>query len=37
LLIWRENADLEDELAFHLDRQTEENIAAGMTPQQARR
>ena len=29
-------ADLEDELRFHLEMQTEANLRAGMTPQQAR-
>jgi len=29
-------AQLEDELLFHLDRQAEENRAAGMSPQEAR-
>lgn len=32
----RVERDLDKELRFHLDRQTEENIAAGMPPQQAR-
>src|SRR5271156_4905688 len=29
--------ELSDEMRFHLERQMEENIAAGMTPQEARR
>ena len=29
--------DLEDELQFHLDQSTQANIAAGMTPEEARR
>lgn len=32
-----EEAELDEELAFHLERQTEENIAQGMEPQEARR
>ena len=36
-LLRRGNAELDEELAFHLDRQTEENIVAGMTPTEARR
>ena len=28
--------DLDEELRFHIDRQIQENLAAGMTPQQAR-
>lgn len=32
-----EEAELDEELAFHLERQTEENIAQGMGPQEARR
>ncbi len=31
------NRDLGDELDFHIDMQTEENIRAGMTPEEARR
>jgi predicted permease len=30
-------ADLDDELQFHLDQSTQANIAAGMTPEEARR
>ena len=30
------NVELSEELQFHLDRQTEENIAGGMSPEQAR-
>lgn len=33
----REERELDEELAFHLDRQTEENIASGMNPREARR
>jgi len=33
----QKNAELDEELAFHLDRQTEENIVAGMEPSEARR
>ena len=38
-LFRREAADreLDEELQYHVDRQTEENIAKGMTPQEARR
>ncbi len=32
----RAGAQLDDELSFHLDRQTEENRAAGMSPEEAR-
>src|ERR1700682_3866261 len=32
----RVEQELDKELRFHLDRQTEENIAAGMPPEQAR-
>ncbi|MHB1958859.1 MAG: ABC transporter permease [Acidobacteriaceae bacterium] len=32
---WK-NIELNDELQFHLERQTEENIASGMSPEQAR-
>ncbi|MGC1460667.1 MAG: ABC transporter permease [Terracidiphilus sp.] len=31
------NREIDDELQFHIDRQTQEYIAAGMTPQEARR
>ena len=31
------NREIDDELQFHIERQTQENIAAGMTPQEARR
>lgn len=37
LLPRREEAELDQELAYHLDRQTEANLAAGMQPQEARR
>jgi hypothetical protein len=30
------NVELSEELQFHLERQTEENIASGMSPEQAR-
>ena len=30
------NIELNEELQFHLERQTEENIAQGMSPEQAR-
>ena len=30
-------AELDEELRFHLDAQVEENIAAGMSPSEARR
>lgn len=33
----RVEQDLDDELAFHLERQTEENIARGLAPEEARR
>jgi hypothetical protein len=32
----REVARLDEELSYHLDRQTDENIAAGMSPREAR-
>jgi hypothetical protein len=35
-LTGRFERDLEEELRFHIDRQIQENLAAGMTPQQAR-
>jgi putative ABC transport system permease protein len=34
---WRTDADLADELELHIDLQTEDNIRAGMTPEEARR
>lgn len=36
-LLRREERELDEELAFHLDRMTEENVAAGMSPEEARR
>jgi putative ABC transport system permease protein len=33
----KQPVDLEDELQFHLDQSTQANIAAGMTPEEARR
>src|SRR5207253_1174121 len=35
-LTGRLERDLEEELRFHIDRQIQENVAAGMTPRQAR-
>ena len=37
LLSRRTHREVDEELAFHLEQQTEANIAAGMTPQEARR
>src|SRR5271170_2280942 len=31
------NSEIDDELQFHIERQAQEYIAAGMTPQEARR
>src|SRR5690606_30143831 len=33
----REDRELDEELAFHLDMQTQANIARGMSPEEARR
>jgi putative ABC transport system permease protein len=33
----RRDSDLDEELRFHVEKQTEANIAAGMTPEEARR
>ena len=33
----RRERELSDELAFHVERQTAENVKAGMTPAEARR
>jgi len=35
--IRREEADLEEELAFHIEKETEKNLARGMAPEEARR
>jgi putative ABC transport system permease protein len=35
-MLWRLERDLDDELRFHLDKQIEQNLAAGMTPEEAR-
>src|SRR5438105_4464801 len=37
LLLRRGNAELDEELAFHLEREAEENRAAGMSEAEARR
>jgi macrolide transport system ATP-binding/permease protein len=37
LLSPRPNSEIDDELQFHIERQAQEYIAAGMTPQEARR
>src|SRR5580658_2795097 len=37
LFIRRPQSDLEEELRFHVERSVERNIAAGMTPEEARR
>jgi predicted permease len=37
LVVRRGRAEIDEELAFHLERQTEANIAAGMTPMEGRR
>ena len=37
LLVRRTHAEVDEELAFHLEQQMEANIAAGMTPEEARR
>jgi putative ABC transport system permease protein len=37
LVLRREEPELDEELAFHLDQLTDENIAAGMSPNEARR
>ncbi len=37
LLVRKPHREVDEELQFHLERQTEVNIAAGMTPQEARR
>ena len=37
LLSPKSNREIDDELKFHIERQAEEYIATGMTPQQARR
>src|SRR5579859_5796981 len=33
----KRRADVDDEIAFHIERQVEANLAAGMSPQEARR
>jgi putative ABC transport system permease protein len=37
LLLLRRDAELDEELAFHLEREAEANVAAGMKPEEARR
>src|SRR5215467_9459419 len=37
LLLRRSDAELDEEMAFHLDREAEKNVAAGMSPEEARR
>ena len=36
-LLRRSHGEVDEELRFHLERQIEENVAKGMTPEEARR